>query len=864
MPRPIIPLLIALATGIICSNLCRVPDALVQIILTITFLGAVVGYVNEKRRFFYSSILLSFLLLGILRMNVYQYPHPGNNHIKNFVNEQKITVEGLISDNPQMSREKTELLVSVFRIIVNGNYHPASGRVLLTVHEPSAFSYGDVIRFRSRLRAPHNFNNPGGFDYEQHLRFRGVSVRGFIDDPTAITILRKGMGNILRMPLEHYRTRIRTAILDVTPETEGKIIQAMILGNQVEIPQDVMEKFNRTGTTHIIAISGFNIGIVAIFSLFLARLFLKKSEYLLLRWNMTDIATLLTILVIIFYTLLAGAGISVIRASIMVVIFMAAILLNRTSDLFNALALAALLILLISPFSLFDISFQLSFTAVTFLLFLTPKLVSLFPQSLPLESPILTSRDGITHYAKKASYAVMVFFFASLTATLATLPLIIFYFNRVSLVTLAANFVVVPILGIITIPLCMFIIVAVPISTSVADMIIQLCAFLVRISLALVDWLSAFPWSSVFVSTPSLLEISAFYLLLVSAGFCLDLAATRKKTTYPRSAVLWKILTVFLVLFFVLDCIHLSTESTRREELSVTAIDVGQGTATLIRFPGGKQMLVDGGGFFNDTFDIGKYVIAPFLWHERITQIDTITLSHPHPDHLQGLLFILDNFRVREVWTNGQWVNSPLYDRFKKIIHDRGITLRVVSAMTPAVEVGGVTIRILHPPASLPTPRSDGRSSRRAARDATGTAEGLVDYAAAPDDRSRTRDDLNDRSLVIRLSFGRQTFLLPGDISGHSELSLVRSNVDLSSDVLFAPHHGGFRSSTVPFLEKVKPGLAIISCGADNVFGFPHQDVLQRFEQFKSRVYRTDLDGAVTILTDGTGIRVSAFHHRGQ
>ena len=275
---------------------------------------------------------------------------------------------------------------------MNGQYLPVSGQVLLNVREPYPFHYGDAIRFHSRLRIPHNFGNPGGFDYERYLRFRGILVRGFVNDAAGIIILRREIGNPLRIRLERFRELIRKTILDTAPETEGKIIQAMILGDQKEIPKEVMEKFNKTGTTHIIAISGFNIGIVALFSLFVVRLFLKSSEYLLLRWNMVMISTLFSILIVILYTFIAGAGISVIRASVMVVIFMATILINRERDLYNTLALAAFSILIVSPYSLFDISFQLSFVAVASLLFLTPRLATLLSPSLASDSIVLTRR----------------------------------------------------------------------------------------------------------------------------------------------------------------------------------------------------------------------------------------------------------------------------------------------------------------------------------------------------------------------------------------------------------------------------------------------------------------------------------------
>ena len=305
--------------GICCGNLFRISDLPVQIslliALTLTLLSRI--WIKRKQIHFYFLLLLSIFLLGILAMNLYIDPPIAENHILRFIGDKKLSVEGMICENPQVSPEKTELVVSVSRILRDGSYLPVSGRVLLNIREPYPFRYGDFIRFHTRLRIPRNFQNPGGFDYEKYLRFRGILVRGFIKDATGFVVLRRERGNPLRTRLEHFRDLIRNAILERSPGTEGAIIQAMILGDQKEIPKEVMEKFNRTGTSHIIAISGFNIGMVAVFALFLARLCLK-TEYLLLKWNVARISMFFAIFVVILYTFIAGAGISVVRASIMV------------------------------------------------------------------------------------------------------------------------------------------------------------------------------------------------------------------------------------------------------------------------------------------------------------------------------------------------------------------------------------------------------------------------------------------------------------------------------------------------------------------------------------------------------------------
>ena len=829
MERPLIPLLCAFITGITVAHLCRVADHPLVISLLLILMLLLAASIKKSAKLIAILVVLSSALLGILNVNQYLYREPGAKHIINYVGREKLILEGVICENPELSPDRTELTVSANRLIGNDADTRIEGLILLNVEGRQEFKYGDAIRFKTRLKVPHNFQNPGGFDYAKYLRYKGVMVRGFIGEPAGIVILRENQGNIVKLHLERFRTDVKQFIMENSSSPEGEIIQAMILGDQKEIPKEVMENFNKTGTTHIIAISGFNIGIIAFLSFILIRLIMKSSTYILLRFNIVKVSTVFAIVPVIIYTFIAGMGISVVRAAIMAVTFMIAIIFGKDRDLYNSLVLAALIILVISPPSLFDVSFQLSFMAVWAILFITPRLTMMIPDGRREEMP----RYRV--WAVKIYQNIIMFLIVSLSATLGTLPLIVFYFNRVSTVVLLSNLFIVPILGIIAIPVCSAIIIAAPLSHGLALVFLHISSFLVKVSISMVDFFASFPGSSFFLGTPTFIEISAYYLFLIVAVKLID--AWKKKEgdsaeskSFP-SAFQLRLAAAALAVLFAIDALYLYMKDRGNINLVVTAIDVGQGSSALLRLPGGKKILVDGGGIYDNNFDIGKYVVAPFLWYERIRHIDIVVLTHPHPDHLNGLIYVLSNFNVNEVWTNGETAEGDTYKDFMKIVNEKNITHRIMSERVGNIRFNNVTISILNP---------------------TGTIE-------LENDVSRRFDKTNNDAIVMMIAMGDVRVLLPADISEPSEMRIIDAHKDIRSQILFAPHHGGFTSSTVPFLDRVQPEIAVISCGRDNVYNDPHPDVLTRYFRRGTRVLRTDVNGAINITTDGTDVAYNVF-----
>jgi competence protein ComEC len=255
-----------------------------------------------------------------------------------------------------------------------------------------------------------------------------------------------------------------------------------------------------------------------------------------------------------------------------------------------------------------------------------------------------------------------------------------------------------------------------------------------------------------------------------------------------------------------------------------------------VEFPGGKKMLIDGGGFPRDYFDVGRMVVAPFLWHSKILHIDYLVLSHPQADHMNGLRFIARTFDPDEFWYNGDTVQRASFRQLMAIIASKGIKKLLPSDLQRARTIHGAKIAVLHP---------EPDSSR------SGIASG--------------GKGLNNRSLVLKISFAGKTFLFPGDLEKEGEAALVSNKGGLlKSDVLLSPHHGSGNSSTREFLRHVRPSICVISSGAGNYFGFPHQQTLERLKEIGCSALRIDQSGAVRCSAGRDLFNIETFLQSGE
>ncbi len=808
--RPLIPVVICYCLGLLAASFFTVSLNNLFSCFTLTLFLFIVAFYLKKRVISTLLAFSVFFLLGFIFVHPYINPDIDDLHIANYVSSTRINVEGVIENNPVITRKGLKLYLNDIILHEEGGSHKKSGRLMVSIKEPKkAFCYGDRIRFFCYLRKPANFNNPGSFDYVKHLSFKNVFVTAFLGDTSGVTKTGEGYGNIILIKADRYRARIRALIDDVIPSPAGEVLKALILGDRGVIPEEIREQFIKLGTAHLLAISGLHVGIVAFVSFLFFNLCFMVYPRILLYVDAFKGSVFLSVFPILFYCLVAGLHLPTIRAALMVILYMFALLLGRKQDILSTLFAAGFVILILMPTSIYEVSFQLSFAAVFFIVILVPAIQDLFSTN---EKELFPAKKGWT----KTSFLKWIGGSSAATAAaiLGTAPLIIIFFHRFSFLGFLSNLLIVPFVGFIIIPMGLLATIILPAGYSISAFLFKWSGVLVERLLAVTEvWSELCPWE-IFVSVPALWEIACFYLLLLL--FPIFVKIKKTPLFFTTAAV-----------FLVIEAATIFYHDNSTGPLKVTFLDVGNGDAALVEFPKNKVMLIDSGGFRNGSFDVGKEVIAPVLYKKKIKKIDYAVLSHPHMDHMGGLPYLLENFKVDELWYNGEASYLPLYKKVMKSAETNNVSKKICSSASPVVVIDGVKIEILSPLAG----------------------ENLFS--------SGSYEDINNNSLVMRLVYGDTSFLFTGDILEACEKKLGEKVTDLSSTILKVPHHGGLGSSTESFVRKVLPDIAIVSCRFFGEKTELSESVVKAYSGFGSKVFRTDLCGAVEVETDGTKYSVT-------
>lgn len=649
----------------------------------------------------------------------------------------------------------------------------------------------------AKLGALRMFRNAAANDPVPAAARRDVVLSGAA---LSVEVLVPGTG--LAAAIDRARAFVRSRIERTFAPAAAPLARALVLGEN-DLTDEDAEAFRQSGLSHLLAVSGTHLVFAVVALVSALRAVLLRVERLARRVNVTRVASALGVLLALTYADFSGGSGSAWRAAWMLVLVFTARACERRPSPVRVFALTMLVGAVLDPLLIFDISFMLSLGATAGLLVLGRRWVA---------------------RAQRIGNAPLRYVVVSLAATTSTMlpctPILALMSPELTLVGLAANVVAAPIGELVALPVCLSHAVASPFPSIEAGLGLVgsgalLAVRYVAIASAGVDEL-AFPG----------VDPTAWHFGLAVLGACAFLRDRLHPREQRASAFVWA-----ATLAIGLQVLEAGIRRPLPEErkLRVSMLDVGQGDATLLELPSRETLLVDAGGFVGSPLDPGERVILPWLRARRTERLSVVALSHPHPDHFGGLRAVIEHMHVGEFWDTGQGEAEgagPEYGALLRALREREVPIRLPHELCGQPRLfGSVRIDVL-----------------------------------APCPRFTAGRDANDNSLVLRVSYGKRSFLLTGDAERHEEHELTEQyGPALRADVLKVGHHGSRTSTTPAFLELVGPSFATISCGVRNSFGHPHPESLTTLAAGGVGWLRTDRMGSLTFVTGGEQLDLYAF-----
>ncbi len=740
----------------------------------------------------WGAAALLFFVLGMVR-GLMAFPIPVDDISLRDGKTARVT--GVLREAPQITPIPEGVRVRYLVDVRRADTEDATGSLYIYATAKSEAEVtariGDHVTAQGRVLKIRGYKNPGMIDIERLMRARGVTAR--MHAGKAGVEITPGVGGFLRSVEEvraHYRAKMREAM----PETDAAAVFAMVFGGYEGLRPELVEAFTATGLVHILSVSGSHITLLAGLVAWLASAFSMRR----------GVAAVMVALAAFGYAALSGFVAPAVRAAIMGGLAFFALASEREYDGRRILVVTAFVMLLVSPSLLYDVSFQLSVASTAGLLCLSPRLRAWrFFAPLPR-----TLRDGLA---------------LTLGAQLATVPICAWYFHAVSLSSLAANLVVVPILELLMVA-ALFAGLLALVLPFLARIVFAMDSLLLGLSYELTRTLAALPMSRVYLPPMNIEAAAIYYALLL---FAAQEEEARDAVSLRLRALPWRSASVVLAVIIFSIAVR---NALRPSEMAVHFIDVGQGDAALVVTPHGRAIMIDAGGVRDGVFDLGGRVDVPYLLQYGVTSLDAVFLTHAHEDHAAGLAGVLRRLPVGRVLTAAE--GQSIYQASMGLsAAEMAATPFVAAEEGMRLNLDGVTVDVLFAPDASKTPKR-GRSG-------------------------------NEVSNVYRVSYGKASFLFTGDLEKEQEARLLEKSPELlQSTVLKVGHHGSKTSTSPNFLAAVAPHWAVIDVGAGNRFGHPARETLDALRDAGAETYRTDENGAIVFRTDGNSMKVETYVKR--
>lgn len=686
-----------------------------------------------------------------------------------------------LKDNSNTDKNGNELNKKDKKIVQNKNYKGI--KLLLNLKKSDnnnlVLNYGDKIGFYLEYQKPNTARNYMGFDYSNYLKTK--KILGTVNvESNNLQVISHNNTNAILNKIYSLKNIMKQKINELLPKETAGLCIGMLIGETSNIEESMQEDFRDSNLSHILAVSGANVSyiIISITYIFNKMYFRKK------------LSKIISIILLILFMLLTGCTSSVNRACIMAILMLIAELLNRKSDVYNNLALSALILLIINPYSILDIGFQLSYMGTIGIVFLHDKI-----------SNIVQIKNKIIKY-----FFEMII--VTTCANLAIIPIMMFHFNTVSLTFYFSNVLAGPILGaVVIIGFIMFFVSL--ILNSLAIPIAFILNIMLKFIIKIAGLTASLPISKILITTPSIWFIIIWYATIIILYY-----KEKAKKFYLKNKKHLKIAVTCILIIVLTSNLVIKLN----KDLKIYFIDVGQGDSCLIVTPTNKKILIDGGGSEFGSFDVGEKTLLPYLLDRKIKKLDYVLISHFDSDHVGGILTLMEKIKIEKIIICKQGEVSENYKKFLNILKSKKIKVQIVKTKDKISIDKDTFFYILHP------------------------ANELI------------KDNiLNNNSIVTKFYYRNFSILFTGDIEEIAEKELIKkykSSSILKSTVLKVGHHGSKTSSTKELLEKVKPKIALIGVGENNNFGHPNSEVLNRLNSLNCKIYRTDLNGEIVLTVD--------------
>jgi competence protein ComEC len=727
-----------------------------------------------------------------------------------------VTIVGYVANYPLIQDTSQELYVQVQQLKTGELERVVTGKVRLKTSSTRQYVYGQPVKVRGRLVDPPVFD---GFDYRAYLARKGI--RSLLYSPRIQVLDGPNQGSPILKVLYAVRRRAETLLNRLLPEPYAALANGMLLGIEAGIPDELYEQFNLTGTSHVIVISGSNVALIAgVLMAFGVRLFGRRR------------ALLPTLAGIGLYAMLVGGDAAVLRAALMGGLFVVAAAINRQSTALVSLAAACWAMTIVNPLTLWDVGFQLSSAATAGLILFTPRLTQFWTSLWPSKTGGRGPSQGLLGKGKTLIQDILQEgLLVTVAANLTTLPLVVYYFGRLSLVSLLTNLLIAPVQPLIMLWGGAGVVVGLLGITPVAQFLLWIPWLSLAWTVGMVQWSAGLPGASLEISQYSYGMLWLTYLALAVLYWRQDIQSLvrrwwgRLTISLPASihgaALQEKIsksifnpgtLTALSIGVVLIWLIALSQPD---GYLHVYFLDIGQGDGILIQTPSGRQVLIDGGKSPQLLLsELGA--VMPF-WDRSL---DLMVMTHPDIDHMGAQPDIVARYHVGMALESGNFKDHEDGKRWREQMEQHDIPVED-QQQGGWIDLGdGASLWVLWPP-----------------------YEDNLDHAKIEE------DDKNERSLVLKLVYGEFSVLLTGDAGLLSESELLQSGAPVASQILKVGHHGSNSSTSSSFVQRVAPVAAVIQVG-ENRYGHPTQEVLDTLSG--RMLLRNDVHGRVHLWSDGS------------